>query len=148
LLGRAVSRAPFGVGYRAAQQLEGGIAMDFQAKHGGHMPGHFEWPGSFFLPAPMAMFGAVVAFMLGIMVGVMVDKKRSMHGQGMTPGRPMMGGGPPWMHMKPPWMGAKPGMATSHHHHGFGMPECCETHGDWMPSTTTGTETPAEPTAG
>ena len=121
--------------------------MDCQSKHGGHMPGHPDWPGSFLLPAPMAMFGAVVAFMLGVMLGMLIDKKRVAHGGPMAPGRPVMAGGPPWMRMRPPWASGRPGMSTSHHHHGFGMPECCESHGEWPQPSATGTEIAQEPKA-
>jgi hypothetical protein len=77
-----------------------------------------------FVPLPMAMFGAVVAFMFGATVGVTICRKRDM----------MMHGG---MHHQKHWM--QPGM-RSHHHHGEGAPACREWHGE-APSP----ESPTQP---
>ena len=71
----------------------------------------------FFLPVPMAIFGVVVAFMFGVLVGSAVSRKRAM----------MMSGG--WsggMHSK---------HIRGHHHHGHGALACRERHDDW-PRTT------------
>lgn len=115
--------------------------MDGESKHCGPMGGHMGWSGVPLVPAPMAMFGAIMAFLVGVMIGVMVDKKRNMHGG------PMMAGGPPWMRGKPPWMSGKAGTDMSHHHHGFGMPACCESHGEWPHPGKSGPESAEQPKA-
>jgi len=78
------------------------------------------------VPLPMV----IVAFMLGMMFGVIVGRKREMMMHGGVQGmhghmHGMHGGG---MHGMKPWMahGTKP-----HHHHGEGSPACREEHTDW-----------------
>ncbi len=73
------------------------------------------------IPAPVAFF----AMMFGLMMGIMIGRKKSMmHGQGMgmMHGAGMGGecGGGDWM-MRKKMMGK---MGMHHHHHGYGMPEC------------------------
>ena len=76
-----------------------------------------------FVPLPMV----IVAFLVGMMFGVILGRKREMmmHG-GMHGGMHGMHGG--GMHGMKPWMarGMKP-----HHHHGEGSPACREEHTDW-----------------
>jgi hypothetical protein len=67
------------------------------------------------IPAPVACFTMVLGLMIGIMIG---RKKSMMHGGGMGMG--MTQGGGDWM-MRKKMMG---GMGMHHHHHGSGMPEC------------------------
>jgi hypothetical protein len=63
-------------------------------------------PPVMFLPAPMAFFGVLVAFMFGAVMGALLGKKKMM----------MMGA-----------MGGKRWGKGMHHHHGFGMAPCrCE----------------------
>ena len=62
------------------------------------------------IPAPMAFFGMIVAFMFGMMIGSMVSKKHAT-----------MQGDRRWR---------KRGTG-SHHHHGYGAPMCCEPHSQW-----------------
>jgi hypothetical protein len=67
------------------------------------------------VPLPMAMFGMVIAFVCGAMLGTMMSHKRGMMMQGGHSGRMMHGG------MK------------GHHHHGEGSAACCcEPHGEWQ----------------
>ena len=62
------------------------------------------------IPAPAAM----CALLIGVMLGVVIERKKLMHGMGMMHGPGMMKG------MGPGMMG---GMA-GHHHHGEGTPPC------------------------
>lgn len=71
-----------------------------------------------FIPLPMAIVGACVAFMFGIMFGKMIARKREM----MMMQGGWQGGGQPWM--------MHHGM-KGHHHHGEGSPACQQWHGDW-----------------
>ena len=102
--------------------------MGHQANHDWHsMKGMDGFKGMpiFLIPIPMAMFGMCVAFMLGMIIGLLKGKK---HGMAMY-------GGKEWMHHKG-WnhrMGMGMGMGwkmrgMGHHHHGFGMPACCDPH--------------------
>jgi hypothetical protein len=100
--------------------------MNGSAKWGGGCPtsyGHGEQHGGMpLIPAPVAC----VAMLFGVMIGIMIGRKRSMmHGQGMGmmmhgPGMGVERGGGDWM-MRKKMMG---GMGMHHHHHGYGMPEC------------------------
>lgn len=76
----------------------------------------------FFIPAPMAAFGMIIAFMFGALIGAGMVKKRMMmarmYGGGMHEGG-MHGGS---------W---KQGKMMHHHHHGWGMPSCREQHEAW-----------------
>ena len=71
------------------------------------------------VPAPMAFFGMVVAFMLGMMFGM--KKSMAMRGMGMEHAGKM------GMHGGMGMYGGKMGM--HHHHHGFGAAECGCGHG-------------------
>jgi hypothetical protein len=64
------------------------------------------------VPLPLVVFG----FLIGIMFGVMIGRKRQMM---------MQSGG--W-HGEKPWM--HHGM-RGHHHHGEGGPACMKMHGNW-----------------
>ena len=65
-----------------------------------------------FVPAPMAF----LALMFGLMMGVMIGRRRAMmHGMGMG-----MGGECGRGMMRSKMMG----MMSAHHHHGNGMPQC------------------------
>lgn len=73
------------------------------------------------IPAPVAF----CALMFGLMVGIMIGRKKSMMhggGMGMMHAHGMSGecGGGDWTTRKR-MMGR---MAMHHHHHGYGMPEC------------------------
>lgn len=74
---------------------------------------HGAWPPMVVIPAPMAFFGILAAFIFGATVGVMASKKHEM-----------MGGKGGWG-MHGPGMRGKRWM-KSHHHHGYGMPPCMD----------------------
>jgi hypothetical protein len=82
--------------------------------------GDFQGMGVFCIPAPMAAFGAIIAFMCGAMMGVMMARKQHMMMRGGMMGGPMIGGGM-MMGKGMPWKRA--GM-HGHHHHGYGGPPC------------------------
>lgn len=69
------------------------------------------------IPMPMAIFGMMVAMMLGALCGMMMGKKAAM----MHGGPMMYGGG----YGKKMW---KKKAMMGHHHHGWGMAACCEPH--------------------
>ena len=87
-----------------------------------------------FVPLPMV----IVAFLVGMMFGVMMGRRREMmmhggmqgmpgmHGGGMHGGMHGMHGG--GMHGMKPWMAHS---VKPHHHHGEGSPACREEHTDW-----------------
>lgn len=74
--------------------------------------GHSDFRSVMSIPMPLAMFGVVTGFMLGMLLGVMKGKQAGM----------MMSGGH-GMHAKKMWK-------KMHHHHGYGMPACCAEHGE------------------
>ena len=95
--------------------------------HPGHEHGQ-DWSRMFLIPIPMAMFGVLISFMFGAVVGHAMARKHAPMGPGV-PG-PMGRGehfGPmAWKHgmgMRM-GMGAGMGMGIRHHHHGDG-PACC-----------------------
>lgn len=91
--------------------------------HSGPMFGGGSMP-PLFIPAPMAIFGTIVAFMFGFTVGSMMGRTQMMMRQSM-----MTGGGMGGSHK--PWKGHGRGMGASHHHHGPGAPACKKQHGHW-----------------
>ena len=102
--------------------------MGCRGSHGHNwMHGHggSDVQGMFCIPAPMAAFGAIVAFMFGAMIGVMVGKKQHMMRGGMM-GGPMMRGGMMGGGMMGKGMWMKHGGMAAHHHHGHGGPCMCE----------------------
>lgn len=72
-----------------------------------HHEGYEPWPAFLSIPAPMAGFGVVIAFMFGMTMGTLMGRKTA----GMTG---MMSHSP---------HGRMHGMLR-HHHHGFGTPAC------------------------
>ena len=103
-------------------------------KHGGCSCGSasagpasgFGQPPFMSVPAPMAVFGAIIAFMFGMTLGMKLAEKR--RGGAM----PMRCGPSAGMHghaMSGPW-DHRPGMGPvpPHHHHGKGAPPCSEEH--------------------
>jgi hypothetical protein len=75
------------------------------------------------VPAPLIFVAGILAFLIGLMIGGAVSRKRTM----------MMSG----MH------GGKHGM-HKHHHHGHGAPACRDPQCDW-PSRMMAAEETAEP---
>ena len=69
-----------------------------------------------FIPLPMAVVMAMMAFLFGAVVGTLASNKRAMMMRGGY-GGPMMHGG-----------------MRGHHHHGDGAPACREWHGGGPPS--------------
>lgn len=74
----------------------------------------------FFLPVPMAIFGVIVAFMFGVLIGSAASRRRAI----------MSGGWSGGMHDKHSKHGIR-----GHHHHGYGAPACREWHDDWPAKT-------------